>query len=153
MVDRKWLLEMIWWFFSLILAVGILLPIISTTRNYPFLWINIIFVVVFITLTRYIFLLHLTFLSRMEWLKVILIFVSPVFIFLLVQEINRFQTFIDKYGWEAVLGVRPIPQLDRLSDYTHTEFLFFGVGSVIAAALLPVRMMISIWRVRNRGRE
>lgn len=153
MANRKWLLEMIWWMFTAILAVGILLPILSASRSYHFLEVNIVFIVVFITLARYIFLLHLTFLSRLEWLKVVLIFVSPVIIFLLVQEINRFQTFIDEYAWEAVLGNLPTPELNRLADYTHTEFLFFGVGSVIAAAVLPLRMMVSIWRIRKRGRE
>lgn len=153
MTNNKWTLEIIWWVFTFLLTIGILLPILSVTRNYYFLSLNIVFIIAFITLVRYIFLLHLTFLSQYEWLKVVLVFVSPVLVFLLVQEVNNFQTYVDEYGWEAVLGDLPTNTLKNLSNYTHSELLFFGVGSAISAALMPFRMVLSVWRVRNKGRE
>jgi hypothetical protein len=153
MTNNKWTLEIIWWVFTFLLTIGILLPILSVTRDYYFLGVNVVFIIAFITLARYIFLLHLTFLSQYEWLKVVLVFVSPVWVFLLVQEVNNFQTYVDEYGWEAVLGDLPTSTLKNISNYTHSELLFFGVGSAISAALVPFRMVLSVWRVRNKGRE
>lgn len=153
MTNKQWTLEIIWWLFTALLTLGILFPILSVVSDYHFLGVNVLFIVVFITLARYLFLLHLTFLSQQEWLKVVLVFVSPILVFLLVQEVNSFQTFVDEYGWEAVLGNLPMNKLKSLASYTHSELLFFGVGSAISAALIPFRMVFSIWRVRNKGRE
>ena len=62
-------LEIIWWIFTLILAAGILYPILREVDDYPFLVINIIFVIVFVTFTRYIFLLKHTFLAKQQLIK------------------------------------------------------------------------------------
>jgi hypothetical protein len=39
---------------------------------------------------------------------------------------------------------------ERLLQYFKTEYLFFGVSSVISAILFPVRLLISFWRVYNK---
>jgi len=149
----KLTLELIWWIFTVIVVVGIMLPIYSTVKNYEFRNLNILFVVAFITLTRYIFLLPITFLSKQERLKMGIVLLSPILVFLLVQEVNGFQNYIDQYGWEKIIGQVNINDLTTLSKYIHTELLFFGVGSVISAILLPIRLLLSIWRVRNLGKE
>jgi hypothetical protein len=38
-----------------------------------------------------------------------------------------------------------------MTQYIRSEFLFFGVGSVIVSILLPFRMIISVWRTKNKG--
>ncbi|NJL74497.1 MAG: hypothetical protein HC892_05090 [Saprospiraceae bacterium] len=152
-MTNKLILELIWWIFTALVVVGFLFPIYTTTNMYYYRNLNILFIVAFITLTRYIFLLPVTWLSYQEVVKVVLIFCSPVLVFLLVQEVNSFQTFIDEYGWEVIIGNLPVPTLASLSKYIHAELLFFGVGSVISAFLLPIRLIVSIWRVRNLGKE
>jgi hypothetical protein len=82
-----------------------------------------------------------------------IVLLSPILVFLLVQEVNGFQNYIDQYGWEKIIGQVNINDLTTLSKYIHTELLFFGVGSVISAILLPIRLLLSIWRVRNLGKE
>lgn len=152
-MTNKFVLELIWWAFTSLVVIGFLLPIYTNTNTYYYRNLNILFIVTFITLTRYIFLLPITWLSYREVVKVILIFCSPVVVFLLVQEVNSFQTFIDEYGWEIIIGNLSAPTLASLSKYIHAELLFFGVGSVISAFLLPIRLIVSIWRVRNLGKE
>ncbi|MEM9847469.1 MAG: hypothetical protein AAF847_06240 [Bacteroidota bacterium] len=151
-MSRKLALESRWWIITAFVTLGILFPII-TEGQYLFLWPNVFLIVTFITLTRYIFLLQQTFLSRLEWLKALLILAAPIFIFLLVQEVVRFQTYIDQYEWHDVIAGGAAEANPGLAKYIYTEMLFFGVAGSISAATLPFRMVISIWRIRNLGKE
>ena len=52
-----WLkMELIWWLVTLILVVAILYPILQNTNDYPFLTLNILYIVAFVTLSRHLFL-------------------------------------------------------------------------------------------------
>jgi len=127
------------------------LPIRGYWETYPFFWTNVIFLVVFVTLARYIFLLPYTFLANRQRWKVILVFLCIPLVFLLVQEINRFQVYLDNYGLEALLGQPGMNPEDSLISYTYSEMLLFGVGSVISGVIFPFRLLLSVWRRRNRG--
>lgn len=151
-MNKKFTLELLWWVITAILSIAIVLPVISV-GNYQFLWQNVFLIAIFITITRYIFFLKHTFLSNYEWMKAALILAAPIIIFLIIQEINRFQTFLDEYGWEKVIDTGAAATQKGLSKYIYSEMLFFGVGSVISTIILPVRMIVSIWRMRNLGKE
>jgi len=150
-MNQKVTLEIIWWVVTALLTVGVLFPIITSVENYPFLLPNIVFVVVFVTFTRYIFLLKYTFLAHSQYGKAAFVLTSLVIIFLLGQEVNRFQTFVDENGWEAVVGQGAYTSQQTLVEYIHTEMLLFGVGSILSAVVLVVRLVISVWRYHNRG--
>lgn len=143
-------LELLWWLVTLLLGALVLLPIYLNIPAYPFWWINIIYVITFVTATRYIFLLRYTFLARRFWLKFAIIFLSIPFVFYLIQELNGFQTFLDEEGIEAVVGLLPLNQRLSMAQYVRNEMLLFGVGAIFSAILLPFRLLIAIWRVRNR---
>ena len=144
-------LELIWWFFTLILAAGVLYPILREVNDYPFLMINTLFVIVFVTFTRYIFLLKHTFLAKQQRLKTGIILISVPIIFMLVNEINLFQTFLDENGFGGLVGDLPFGRRESFAKFIRAEMLFFGVGSVISAIVLPIRLVISVWRTRNKG--
>lgn len=144
-------LEFIWWIFTFILLAGVLYPILSAIDDYPFLVMNVIFVIVFVTLTRYVFLLKHTFLAYRQILKSIIIVLSIPLIFYLINEMNFFQTYIDENGMDSFLGNLPYKRIGSLGKYIRAEMLFFGTGSLIIAVITPIRMLISIWRTMNRG--
>ncbi|MEM7102013.1 MAG: hypothetical protein AAF502_02705 [Bacteroidota bacterium] len=153
----KIILEIIWWIVTCFVAALILFPILKTFDHYPFLNINIVFIIVFITWARYIFLLKHTFLAKMIWLKAILIAASIPLVFILVGGIHEFQVFLDEKGPEILFSEEYVKEpLSgskelRLYAFLRKETLFFGVGSVITAIIFPFRMLISIWRQINRG--
>jgi hypothetical protein len=150
-MNNKWVLEILWWIVTGIILVVVLYPIYHNLNAYPFWKSNIVFIVSFITLTRYIFLLPHTFLARRQILKIALVFLSIPAIFLLVQELNYFQTFLDEKGIEAVVGSLPVEERRTMVKYIRSEMLLFGVGSVISGVIFPFRMIMSVWRTRNRG--
>ena len=146
-------LEALWWLTTIVVVLLVLFPLYSTPVTFPFYTINVVYIVSFITLTRYIFLLHLTLLARRQILKIAVICMTVPFIFYLVQGLNAFQTFLDEQGFEALVGRLPLERQGGMLTYIRSEMLLFGVGSIVAAAVLPVRLLISIWKQQNEGRR
>lgn len=144
-------LELIWWIVTLLVVGLVIYPILSKLVDYPFTTINIIFIIVFITFARYIFLLKHTFLASRQWLKAVLMVLSIPLIFYLVNGINYFQTFLDEEGMEAIMQGVELSKQRGLSNYIRSEVLLFGTGSVIVGIIFPIRLMLSIWRTHNRG--
>jgi hypothetical protein len=145
-------LEIIWWIFTIVLLVVLLFPIYNNVNNYPFWKSNILFIVAFITLSRYVFLLHHTFLAKQQKLKVVLFFLSIPVIFFLISQVHYFQTYLDEKGVESFLGEMNLTDRNRIAGFIRTQMLFFGIGSVVIAIIFPFRMLLSVWLLRNRGR-
>lgn len=142
-------LTLLWWLIIAVVTAIIVGPVVYRLPDYPFLWANLLFIASFILLARYIFLLRFTFLVRYRYLKVAVIFLCLWLAFLLGSEINAFQTYLDENGIEAVVG--SLPRSDQLPmiKYIRAEMLLFGVGALICCILLPIRLVVSIWRRWN----
>lgn len=150
-MNQKMQLEFYFWVLTLVVAAGILLPILSTLPEYRFLLPNIVYIVVAITMTRYLFLLKHTFLAKRQVLKVAISLLCIPLLFYLVQALNGFQTFLDEEGPEAIVGPLAYSSRSGLMTYIRSEMLLFGVASIISAFVLPFRLILSVWRTRNRG--
>ncbi|MEQ8707238.1 MAG: hypothetical protein RIC19_25120 [Phaeodactylibacter sp.] len=150
-MTQKVQLELYFWIFTVLVTSAVMLPILTSVPGYPFTFVNIVYVVVAITLTRYIFLLKHTFLARRQNLKVVVVFLCIPLVFYLVQNLNYFQTFLDEEGPEAIIGKLAYTEQQNLLTYIRSELLLFGVMSIISSVLLPLRLILSVWRTRNRG--
>jgi len=144
-------LELIWWVFTAVVLGGVLFPIFQKINHYPFLFQNVVFIVLFITLARWIFLLKHTFFARKEMMKLVLLFLCIPVLFYLISQINSFQTYMDEEGIESILPSLTLEEQASLGSYIRTEMVFFGVGAAVSALIFPFRMVISVWRTRNRG--
>lgn len=143
-------MELLWWIITALIVAVIIYPILNYTISYPFLMLNIAYIVVFITFSRHIFLLKHSFLANAQLVKVAIILLSIPIIAYLINGINYFQTYIDENGMEALFGKDSINQT-QMGSFIRNELILFGVGSVIAAIILPFRLVISLWRWKNRG--
>ncbi len=147
-----WLkMELIWWLVTAILVAAILYPILKYTDEYPFLSLNIIYIIVFVTFSRHIFLLKHTALANAHLVKVAIILLSVPIIAYLIGGINFFQTYIDENGMDSFLSSNSVLSEEQIGSFIRNELILFGVGSVIAAIVLPFRLVISLWRWKNRG--
>ena len=146
-----WRLELLWWLLTALVVAGLLYPILREIEDYPFLVLNVIFIVISITFARYIFLLKHTFLAKKQWLKVVLVFLCIPIILYLINGINYFQTFLDEQGIESFMSGIELEAQYSLAAYIRNEMIFFGVGSLISAIIMPFRLLISVWRLHNRG--
>lgn len=145
-------LELLWWGITLLIACVVLAPVIfSIGKNYPFYLINIIYIVTFITVTRYLFLLPSTFLAKRQIFKTAIVFLCIPFVFYLIEGMHTFQEYLDYEGILTLVASLPVDQQEGYARYIQSELLLFGVGSVISTSIFPVRLIISVWRQYNRG--
>ena len=142
---------MIWLGIIVLLCLMVYFPIRTNHIQFPFLAINMIYIAVFVFFTRLIFLLKFSFLAKALVVKLIIIFISIPIIVLLIDGISEFLAFLDEDGLHDVMGHLKMNAQNSLIRFIKSEFIFFGVGSVITAIILPFRLIISIWRVVNRG--
>ena len=143
--------ELIWWLFTFLLTAVILLPIWMNAPLFPFFFQNFILIAAFITFTRYIFLLPITLIARQKWIKVFIIAVSAILFFILTTALSDFHNFLDEQGLQTLVEHLNVNAQTRMMNYMKSEMIFFGVGSIISGIILPFRMIISLWRVKNRG--
>ena len=139
-------LELLWWVFTAILTMAVLAPIYINKLSFPFYLSNIVFIVVFVTVTRYVFLLKHTWLVRMKWLKVALILGSVIIIFVLSTHMIDFSNYLKEVGLHEVVSDLPVDKQFPMIRYIQREVIFFGAGGIVAMIVLPFRMLISLRR-------
>ncbi|MCB0661198.1 MAG: hypothetical protein KDC24_00550 [Saprospiraceae bacterium] len=144
-------IEMVWWLITAIITIAFLIPIWQNISNYPFWTENVIFIVVFITYARLIFLTRYSFLAHNIRLKFIFIAITVPVVFLLINELNQFQTFLDENGPSSIVGKRPLQEELSMISYIHKQIMFFATASIISAVIMPFTMVVSIWKNHNKG--
>ncbi|MBX2893226.1 MAG: hypothetical protein KF734_20105 [Saprospiraceae bacterium] len=144
-------LEVVWWVATLFVAWAVLYPIRKAMHVWPFEWWNVAFVIVLITLSRYIFLLKHTFLAQKQMLKVALMLLMVPLIFILINGLHSFMNFVEEKTWDPLTGHLPPDDKQAIEHYIWGEMLFFGAGSIISAPIFAGRLLLSIWRTHNRG--
>jgi len=151
-MKSKLVFECLWILFTLLLCALVLLPIFNNLgERYPFYTENIVFVIASVTFMRYIFLLKFHWIANTTYPKVALIFLSIPIMMYLVDNVYDFQAYVDEEGLYSLLEKFPVEKQKSLGSYMKTQMIFFWTAAVISAILLPIRMIVSLWRQRNRG--
>jgi len=144
-------MELLWWVFTAVVVFGVLFPILKSVDSYPFLFPNVIFIIVFITFARYLFLLKHTFLADRQVLKVIIFFSClPLFAYL-TGQVNGVSAYYDENGIDALVKNLPYDDHIGFANYIKNQMNFFGAASLVVTVILPFRLLLSVWRNRNRG--
>jgi hypothetical protein len=144
-------IEILWWFIAAFFATILLLPIQLQLPSFPHLWLNALMAVSFIILTRHIFFLRYTFIGKLQYLKIALFFISIPFVFFLIERLNMLQVYINEGHLFTDLEVLPYAKQLKLEVYIRTEILLITTATIIAAVIFAFRMLVSVWRYRNRG--
>jgi hypothetical protein len=84
-------------------------------------------------------------------MKVLLLILCIPLAIYLIRALHEFEIFADEIGVQALYPNLPEKSQAKWIEYTKTEMLFFGVGSVIVTIVFPFRMLISFWRTHNKG--
>ena len=151
LTQQKIKIEILWWVFTGVLILGVLFPIWLKAPLFPFFIENTILIAAFVTFTRYIFLLPSTLIARLKWIKVIIIAVAAILFFVLTTALGDFNNFLEEEGLQTIVPHLHVKEQKRMMNYIQNEMIFFGVGSIISGVILPFRMIVSLWRMRNRG--
>jgi hypothetical protein len=150
--QQKITVELIWWVFTALVVILVMLPVWLNAPAFPFVFENILLVVLFITFSRYIFLLPLTLIARSKWVKVAIIGSSVLLLFVVATAMIDFRNFMDEEGLQTLVDDLKVHQQTRIMRYIKQEMIFFGTASLITGVMLPFRMIVSLWRMRNSDR-
>jgi hypothetical protein len=132
-------------------VVGVVMyPIWTQFPEFKFQWTNVVYIVAFVTFTRYTFLLRYTLIAQAQNVKIGFILLTLMIILGLTTQIQDFNVWIDAGDPERLMPLVPISKRDSLLSYIKSEFLFFAVGAIVAAVFLSGRLMQSVWRTRNK---
>jgi FlaA1/EpsC-like NDP-sugar epimerase len=145
------LLELVWWIATAVVIIAVLYPIHKSMRFWPFEQWNIAFIIIVITIARYIFLLKHTLLAKRQVLKFIIVVLMVPMTFFMISGLNGFMVWVEENTWESLTGHLPTEQRRNMENYLYNQMIFFGAGSVICGPALALRLLMSIWRTHNRG--
>ncbi len=145
------LLELTWWVITAVVVWAVLSPINKAMYVWPFRITNIVFIVAMVTFARHIFLLEHTFFAKNQIAKIALLLLMFPVTFMLIDNVSGFMVYIEDNTWEPLTGHLPAAEKRSTEKYIWNEMLFFGIGSILSAPIFAGRMMLSIWRTRNRG--
>lgn len=142
--------ELLWFGFTLVVAAVVLLPVYTQLPDFPYFGANFLYVIVAITLSRYLFLLDISWLrDRLATQGAISLLLIPL-IFGMVQYLNLFITYFDEQGPDILTQGMDREAAKTIMGYLHTEYRFFGVWAVMAAVITPFRLLYNVW-VRYRA--
>ena len=150
-IKLSWSVELLALLVSVVLLIMVMMPIYKNVPEYPFMIYNVAAIITFFTLARYIFLLRFAPFARIMPLKLLFIFLAIPLLVFLMDGLSMFQNYLDEEGTYVLVSHLDRDQQIPLSKYIRTEVLFFGVGAIITTIIFPFRMIVSIWRGRNRN--
>jgi len=144
-------LEIIWWTITLVVILLVMFPIWSEVgTDFRYNNSNIMAVFIFMVYTRLLFTLRHTYIANNSLMKIFFVILSiPLFVYFM-NAINVFQTFVDENGDTALLPAYD-DSVSQLTKYIRYEYLFFSVAAIMTVTMIPFRMILSLWRTRNRG--
>jgi hypothetical protein len=144
--------ELLWLMISCVIIIIVLLPIYTLIgASYPFYFENATIIFLAITFSRYIFLIKHHWISYSNWIKGAFIFIPiPIFIFLM-DSLYDFQALYDEYGIASIMEELPFKTQKTMGLYIRTQMIFFWAAAFISNAMMPFRMLISIWKRVNKG--
>lgn len=139
------LYEIIWWAFTLILASLVLVPVYTQLPGFPYMVANFVNVVVAITLTRYLFFLKISWLRDHLLIQGALSILLLPLIFWMVQYFNAFIRFFDEEGPDVLTKGMDGELASVMNSYLHAEYRFFAVWAIVAALIMPLRLLYNVW--------
>ena len=145
------LLELLWWVITAIAVVAVMYPIVSYTNYHPAPWQNVAYIVAAITFTRYLFLLPTTLIAQKQAFKVMLMFVCMPLVPVFWVWLAEFQGYIDDRNIEDLLPDVLPDDHEFMLKYLRNEMMFFCTLAIISAFILPIRLIISLFRTHNYG--
>lgn len=144
--EKHWTAELLWWIITVITSILVLWPLSVYEVPFPFMWYNLLYIIVGLTWCRYLVFFDSHPLAFSRIFKVVLIFLVPIIYFPLLEGIHSFLEFNDREGLQSILTHLPLKKQTWLIRYIRTEYLFFSFMSFLGSLLLIIKMIKAFWR-------
>ena len=97
-VQNQATFELLWWVFTFVVAALVVAPVYTQVPDFPFYLPNFVYIVVAITVTRYLFFLDISWLRDKLILQAAISLAVIPLIFWMGQWFNYFIIFFDENG-------------------------------------------------------
>lgn len=145
-VERKWLLEAIWWFATVLFAILIVLPIWMTGVQFEFYIYNFIYALSALTLLRYLTSFEHHPWSNSKLFKIILIFLVPILFFPVLEGLHSFIEYNDREGLQSAMMHLSTTKQNWMIKYIRVEYLTLGIATMVGILAMIIKMVRSLWR-------
>ena len=149
----KLLFTILWGFLMIVLPILVLWPVYANDIKFSFYLHNTLIIVAPLFFLRYIFFIKFTFIEKTIIPKLI---IMPLAIVLGIYSyiiVNDFIEFYNNNGLYYSLEKFNLARQEFLGNYIYSQFVFFSMFTLITCIIIPFRMLISVWRVYNKGIE
>ena len=150
-MNNKLRLSALWWIIGLLITAAIVSPFAVQLMDKSIFWTNVLFSFGFVILSRTLIQLKHTYLAEHFYLRIAFFIFLFHMIFLSIEQINHFQYVVDYDDLNLWLSEGfKTENLRSIRSYIQSEFMFLGVGTVIVAILLLIRLVLFTWKTLNR---
>ena len=146
---KPWSLELIAWIVCSLFVAIILLPVLSYSKDYPFIIQNILLIVILFTASRFVFTMPFVPYLKNSKVRLLLLFLIPALIIAVLRMNSKFSVYMQNNSLANLYDGFTWEDQQFVSKYIRTEMTFFGIGSLISLVLLGLRIIKSLWRSRN----
>ncbi|MBK7094135.1 MAG: hypothetical protein IPH57_03375 [Saprospiraceae bacterium] len=143
----------LWLLVLLLLPALVLWPVYSNDIDFPFYAHNILIITAPVFFLRYIFFIKYSFIEKTIIPKLIIMPVPLILGIYSYVILNDFIGFYNNNGIYYSLESFSLDKQEFLGNYLFRQFIFFGAFTIITCLIIPFRMLISVWRVYNKGTE
>lgn len=140
----RWRAEILLWLIVAVATFMIIYPVYQNTYNFPFLWVNTLFVVLALTFSRWIFFWRITPYENTMWVIVILVCIQPLLLFILIRLFGDFRLYLDEKGLFPVLTQQSMEESMRWAKIIKMEMIAFSVFVIISAITLFFRLIYQV---------
>lgn len=151
--DNRFLIALLWLLLLILLPIAVLWPVFSNQVDYLFYFDNILFITLSVLFLRYIFFLKFTWIKNTIIPKLILLFAGIVSAVYSYYILNKFTGFYNDNGIYHSLDTMELSKQYFLGNYIYRQFIFFASFTIVTGLILPIKMLVSVWRVFNKGTE
>jgi hypothetical protein len=149
-MTKEWKFEWQSYLFVAGVIALFLLPIYNVAdHKYRFYTENIVSIAVFLSFSKYIFLLKFSPFARKKWLKFAVVFLCIPLMMYLIDALYEFQKFLDEEGIASVLVHTSDMSNYNFGKFIRYQYMFFNTGAIVVTFLMPIRLIISFWRTYN----
>ena len=139
--------ELLWVLVAVLLSIIVLMPIVKEI-NYKYLYLNVFIILLSVFYVKTILEFHTYTFFDNSWVK---LFSFSFNLFLLVflvakvqQNLVLFDSFTITTYTKSVAIINPNKEGD-LIKYINTEFLFFGILTIVGLLGLNIKLVKSLW--------
>ena len=73
-------------------------------------------------------------------------------LFKLIEFLNRYLAYIQDNTYDMYMNGTTNASMEKGFRFIYNEMMFFGTTAILVSIVFGVRLIVSLWRVRNTNR-